>query len=292
MSMSFVATESLARGFHDTHLRIPTGKLPIAEMDYPSTINKANAVSENANMTAAARRRELPAGASPPAARRPPSLAILGGMWYYWCCGEVERLKNSDVFMITARTEDVEINKNELAQRLNVKRGYTNNTIESCKNSLMKIISYKCAYIRTSVDMSRENICDFGFMRINSKNLYKNLSGCSEAFVMALTAGMAVDRELAKLKITSQAEHFITDAIASAAIDSFCDYASGIMKNGLDCAVRFSPGYGDLSLTFQKPLLERLNAQSLLGISLSPSYLMTPMKSITAIMGIKNEEHT
>ncbi len=201
-------------------------------------------------------------------------------------------MKSSDIFMITAQAEDVEINKNELAQRLNVKRGYTNDIIESCKISLMKIISYKCVYIRTSVHMRGENICDFGFMRIESRNLYKNLSGCDEAFVMALTAGIAVDRELAKLKITSQAEYFITDAIASAAIDSFCDYASGIIKNGLDCAVRFSPGYGDLSLEFQKPLLERLNAQSLLGISLGSSYLMTPMKSITAIMGIKNEKHT
>ncbi len=201
-------------------------------------------------------------------------------------------MKSSDIFMITASAEDIEINKNELAQRLNVERGYTNEIIEACKKSLMKIINYKCAYIRTHVDMREENICEFGFMKTESKNLYRNMSGCDEAFVMALTAGIAVDRELARLKIISQAEHFITDAIASAAIDSFCDYASGLMKNGLDCAVRFSPGYGDLSLTYQKPLLERLNAQSLLGISLSPSYLMTPMKSITAIMGIKNEKHT
>ncbi len=201
-------------------------------------------------------------------------------------------MKSSDIFMINAKAESVEINKNELAQRLKVERGYTNDVIESCKRSLLGIINYKCVYIRTNVDLSGGNVCDFGFMKAYSKNLYKNLHGCSEAFVMALTAGIAVDRELAKLKITSQAEYFITDAAASAAIDSFCDYACNIMGDGLDCAVRFSPGYGDLSLTLQKPLLERLNAQSLLGISLSPSYLMTPMKSITAVMGIKNEKHT
>ena len=56
MSLSFLDAESLARGFLDTLLRTPTGKLPIAETDYPSTINKANAVSEAAIMTAAARR--------------------------------------------------------------------------------------------------------------------------------------------------------------------------------------------------------------------------------------------
>lgn len=194
--------------------------------------------------------------------------------------------------MITESAENVIINQNELAQRLNVERGYTNEIIEFCKCSLIKIIDFKCVYIRVPVDMSEENICNFGFMRAESKNLYKNLNGCNEAFVMALTTGIGVDRELAKLKVTSQAEHFITDAIASAAIDSFCDYACKVMKKGLNCAARFSPGYGDLSLSLQEPLLERLNAQSLLGITLSRTYLMTPMKSITAIMGIKNEKHS
>lgn len=201
------------------------------------------------------------------------------------------KLKSSDIFMITAQPEKIEINKNELAHRLGVSRDYNDEMIDICKNRFMKIINYKCAYIRTPVDLSEENICDFGFMRIDSRNLYKNLSGCSEAFVMALTAGIAVDRELAKLQITSQAEHFITDALASAAIDSFCDYAAKKMKEGLNCKPRFSPGYGDVSLKFQVPLLERLNAQGLLGITLSSSYLMTPMKSITAIMGIKNEKN-
>ncbi len=189
--------------------------------------------------------------------------------------------------MITAEAADVEINRNELALRLGVNRGYDDELIEKCRMSLLKVIDYKCAYIRTAIDISEENMVDLGFMRVDSRNLYNNLSGCSEAFVMALTSGVAVDRYLARLQITSQAEHFVTDALASAAIDSFCDYAVKKMREGLNCAPRFSPGYGDLSLRFQVPLLQRLNAHGLLGITLSSSYLMTPMKSITAIMGIR-----
>lgn len=196
-------------------------------------------------------------------------------------------MKNSDIFMITAKPEEVEIDRNELAHRLGVARTYNDEIIDRCRKRLMNFIGYKCAYIRVAVDMSMENVCDFGFMRAESKNLYKNLSGCREAFVFAVTTGIAVDRELARLQIISQAEHFVTDAIASAAVDSFCGEAAAEMKKGLRCAPRFSPGYGDLSLTLQAPLLQRLNAFELLGITLGSTYLMTPMKSITAIMGIR-----
>lgn len=199
-------------------------------------------------------------------------------------------MKNSDIKIISADADKIEINRNELAARLGVDRSFTHSTVDECKAKLLKEIQYKCAYIRTPVDLSENNVCDFGFMKIPSKNLYKNLNGCKEAFVMAITTGIKVDRLLARLNVTSQAEHFITDALSSAAVESFCDYVSDIMKRGLVCVPRFSPGYGDVDILFQRPLLDRLNAAEILGIMLNSSYLMTPVKSITAIMGIKNEK--
>ena len=199
-------------------------------------------------------------------------------------------MTNNDLKFINIESQKIIINNNELSARLGVDRDFRHQTIEDCKKRLNEHISYKCVYIRTDVDLSEENVCDFGFMKIPSRNLYKNLTGCREAFVMAVTTGIGVDRLLAKLNITSQAEHFITDSLSSAAIESFCDYVSDIMKEGLVCAPRFSPGYGDVSIEFQKPLLQRLNAAECIGINLNSSYLMTPMKSITAIMGIKYEK--
>ena len=197
---------------------------------------------------------------------------------------------NSEISVITAEPSEIKIDRNELALRLKTERGFQSSSLEQCRKRLMDNIKYRCAYIRTEVDLSERNVCDFGFMRIPSKNLYKNLDGCKEAFVMAMTAGIAVDRLLARLNVVSQAEHFMTDALASAAIESFCDHACDIMSRGFECVPRFSPGYGDLSIEFQKPLLERLCAFDLLGITLNPAFLMTPMKSITAIMGIRGEK--
>lgn len=194
-----------------------------------------------------------------------------------------------DINLITASFDEVEINKNELARRLHTERGFTSPEIEECKKMLSSVTSFRCAYIRTGVDLSLINVCDFGFMTVTSKSLYKNLGGCNEAFVMALTSGIGVDRLLARLNIVSQAQHFIADGISSAAVESFCDYACKLMKQGVCCVPRFSPGFGDVSIEYQVPLLKRLDAAAVLGITLNSAYLMTPMKSITAIMGIKGE---
>ena len=104
---------------------------------------------------------------------------------------------------------------------------------------------------------------------------------------MAFTTGLGVDRLLAGLNVTSQAEHFMTDALASAAVESFCYYVCDRLCMESDCPPRFSPGFGDLPLTFQEPLLRRLDAFQNLGITLNKAFLMTPVKSITAIMGIR-----
>ena len=195
-------------------------------------------------------------------------------------------MKHGDIKILTAKAEDIEINKNELALRLKTDRNYESEVLEKCRKQFNSVVNYRCAYIRTAVDLSQENICKFDFAQVKSKNLYKNLQGCKEVFVLAVTTGIAVDRLLARLNITSQAEHFITDGLSSAAIESFCDYVSDILSKDLKCASRFSAGYGDFSIEYQKPLLERLSASETLGITLNSAYLMTPVKSITAIMGV------
>ncbi len=198
---------------------------------------------------------------------------------------------NKEISMIMPDAHLIEINRNELALRLKTERGYTSPQLEACKNRLLDVISYKCAYIRIPVDLSKTGVCIFDFAEVQSRDLYKNLSGCKEVYVMALTTGIAVDRLLARLNVVSQAEHFMTDALSSAAAESFCDYVCKILTRDTKCVPRFSPGFGDLSITLQKPLLARLDAVNNLGITLNSAYLMTPVKSITAFMGIKGNKN-
>ena len=143
-----------------------------------------------------------------------------------------------------------------------------------------EFVSRFCDIIRT------ESGIDLGFGEITSKDLIKNLGECKRAAVFAVTLGSDVDRLLIKLGKLMPSEQFVTDAIASALSETACDEAEKLIFDGLSHAPRFSPGYGDLPLELQKPLLNFLDAEKTVGITLSPSLLMTPTKSITAIAGI------
>ena len=52
---------------------------------------------------------------------------------------------------------------------------------------------------------------------------------------------------------------------------------------------RFSPGYADFPLAFVKDIVELTGAGARLGISVSREFLMTPVKSVCAVIGIKEE---
>jgi len=51
--------------------------------------------------------------------------------------------------------------------------------------------------------------------------------------------------------------------------------------------MRFSPGYGDLSLENQKLFFKALELEKM-GMKLTESLMMFPEKSVTAIAGVEN----
>lgn len=167
--------------------------------------------------------------------------------------------------------------------------------VEACKRVFDEKVSYRYAWARMELTFPEEGICDFGCGIIESRDLYKNLRECRAAYMMGVTLGAGVDRLLRTLGIKSPAEHFITDALASAAVESFCDMLDRSLREaekertGGVCRPRYSPGYGDCDIKYQRLLTDRINAAGTLGISLNESCFMTPSKSVTAIMGIRYE---
>ena len=182
---------------------------------------------------------------------------------------------------------DIRVDKSELARRLLVDKSFDLSAFDDITGKAFAQIGARCVYIRVPVALFDEDVCALGFAKVKSRDLHKNLSGCREAFVFAVTLGLDTDRYLLKLSNTSQSSHFICDGYFSAAAESVCDAAEKRIKGSLSCKPRFSPGYGDLPLEFQKDVLAALNASKLCGITLTDSLLMTPQKSITAVLGIK-----
>lgn len=190
------------------------------------------------------------------------------------------------MFYHSIESDYLKLDINEVARRLNTERGYTNELIQKCDDTLKKVIECSCCAKKTTVKINEDEI-DLGFVKVKSQNLRKNLDGCESAFVFAVTLGINVDRLIKRLSVTSVAELFITDALASSYAESAMDCAENLIKSGKECFVRFSPGYGDLPLEIQKEVIEYIGAEKLLNIKLGESFIMVPSKSVTAIMGIK-----
>ena len=49
---------------------------------------------------------------------------------------------------------------------------------------------------------------------------------------------------------------------------------------------RFSPGYGDYPIAVQNDLLRLLDAPRKIGLCATPTHLLTPRKSVTAVLGV------
>ena len=183
--------------------------------------------------------------------------------------------------------EKINIDEKELKKRLSVSACFDVSVYEKAVKEVLLQSTPKACFVRVPVEIRSEKIC-FPFASLESRDLEKNLFGCGEAFVFAVTLGHGVERLLSKMSRLSLADFFIYDAVGSALAESVCDAAEDFIKGDIPCKPRFSPGYGDLPLSVQKEILSALNAEKLLGITLTETNLMIPQKSITAVLGIRN----
>lgn len=190
--------------------------------------------------------------------------------------------------MIKISADQIKLNQRELKARLGgAPSEIIAEHLAKCQEKLFAALNCGYHYAETIVTLYDDG-CDLGFGKIQSRNLRKNLAGCDQAYVFGATLGFGVDRLLRTASLTSTLDHFIIDALASTAIEALCDLAQANLP--LPTKARFSAGYGDFDITNQKRLLQFINAGKELGITLSDSCLMNPTKSVTAIMGIKNEQ--
>lgn len=183
--------------------------------------------------------------------------------------------------------DDIKINEIELANRIKMPAG---TDFEALQRSVCEVKKsakpmFCCRKADIKVD---EDTVDFGFCRVTSKNLAKNLHGLSSAFVMASTLGIDLDRLITRLSVTNKAYGFLSDAAASAMAESLMDYGNNLLMEDYKLRPRFSAGYGDFDLCCQADLLDFVNADKLLGIKLGDNLMMTPRKSITAVCGIES----
>ncbi len=132
-----------------------------------------------------------------------------------------------------------------------------------------------------------------GGLPLPGRAIARHLTGCDRCILLAVTLGFAVDRLISTEGQASPYRALLLDACASTAIEDLADHATEQARALLPDAphsltFRFSPGYGDLPLALQPKLLELLDARRLLGLTVGSSLLLSPIKSVTAIIGVKH----
>ena len=130
---------------------------------------------------------------------------------------------------------------------------------------------------------------DLGFAQVRSDSLARNLTGCDRIILFAATAGLGIDRLIARYGRLSPAKALMLQALGTERIEALCDTFCHYIRqeyDGLYLRPRFSPGYGDLPLELQRDIFRVLDCSRKIGLTLNESLLMSPSKSVTAIIGL------
>ena len=129
-----------------------------------------------------------------------------------------------------------------------------------------------------------------GLLRGNDIN--EHLSESSRVIFFAATLGSAADNVIRRAEVGNMAYALILDALASAMIEEYCDLAENEIKDkaGGNFTWRYSPGYGDYPIEMQPDLIKYLNAEKLIGLTVTDSNIMLPRKSVTAVIGVSDKE--
>lgn len=164
--------------------------------------------------------------------------------------------------------------------------------VDECIREIQDISNPKYTY--EIFDIKRQNKVLFlkgSNVIFGEKDILHYLKNSSKAVLMAATLGLEIDRKISLYMKTQPAKGVVLDACASAAIESLCSEVESEIKSiafaqDLYAAFRYGPGYGKFSLHFQFEILQALDAYRKIGLSVTESFLLSPRKSLTAIMGL------
>lgn len=117
------------------------------------------------------------------------------------------------------------------------------------------------------------------------------LRDCERCILMAATLGIGLEAHIRHAQAVDMTQAIILDCCGSAAIEAVCDLAEQEILRALRNEERygtdrFGPGYGNMPIRFQEKMMELLDIERNIGVALTDSDILTPRKSVTALIGI------
>ena len=162
-------------------------------------------------------------------------------------------------------------------------------------NMAIALLSERCRPKNTSriveISAGTGDIRLEGGTVIYSESIARVMSGCSEMLVFGATLGAEADMLIKRETAANIAMGAVMQAAAAAYIEEYCDELQTELNKrfsaeGEPLGDRFSPGYGDFALEYQRELFAILDCPRRIGLTLTDSFIMIPSKSVTAVIPI------
>lgn len=167
-------------------------------------------------------------------------------------------------------------------------------TLEMADRAI-ELLSERCRPKNTSriveISAGTEGIRLEGGAVIYSESIARVMSGCSRMLVFGATLGTEADMLIKRETAVNIAMGAVMQAAAAAYIEEYCDELQTELNErfsavGESLGDRFSPGYGDFALEYQRELFRILDCPHQIGLTLTDNYIMIPSKSVTAVIPI------
>lgn len=191
---------------------------------------------------------------------------------------------------------NIEIRKTEVLRYLGYKNQIIDeelmNIVDECRKLTLNTINpkyiynkYDLDYYNSSVKIKESNI------ELKGKDIANLLKESKKCILGVATLGLEIEKLIKLYSYKDITRSLIIDACATIAIEEVFDLIEIDIKSKLkdtkeNITWRYSPGYGDLPIETNKLILEVLDAQKHIGLTITNHNLLIPRKSVVAIMGI------
>ena len=165
--------------------------------------------------------------------------------------------------------------------------------VEECFREAENLIKPAGTYIIRRIKEKNDSISFYNTkITLRGESMKKLLKDSYSVIFMAVTIGPGIDEKIKEETESGRMERaIIFDVIGSEAVEAVANSLNSLFDTQARHArsfltMRFSPGYGDLGLEFQREIYEELKLDEM-GIKINEKNLLYPQKTITAVIGVE-----
>ena len=148
---------------------------------------------------------------------------------------------------------------------------------------LERVAKRRIVYRIFELMVSDEEHLNIEGLEITSRNLAKNMKGCTQVVMLGATLGVEVDMLMKRYSLTEMSRTVVFQACAAAMLEEYLNHWQKSLKEEMT-------SQGDFSILHQKDILGMLDCAKKIGLTMTESSMLTPTKSVTAVIGLGREE--